>query len=108
MVTLGLLVQMEAKKGREREAADFLAGALPIVQAETGTTAWFAVRMGPSTFGIFDVFENEAGRKMHLTGQVAAALMNKAPELFASPPKFEKLDVLASKIPSGSTMRAPY
>lgn len=108
MVTVGLLVQIEAKKGREREVADFLTSALPIVQAETGTTAWFAMRMGPSTFGIFDVFEDEAGRKMHLTGQVAAALMNKAPELFASPPRIEKVDILASKVPSGSAMRALY
>ncbi len=99
---------MEAKKGKEAEVANFLSGALPIVQAETGTTAWFAIRIGHSTFGIFDVFPDEAGRKAHLSGQVAAALMAKAPELFARPPQIEKIDVLASKLPTGSAMRADY
>ena|SRR5579863_2032991 len=106
MVTVGLAVQMEAKKGKEEEVANFLSGALPIVQSEAGTTAWFAIQTGPSTFGIFDVFPDEAGRKAHLSGQVASALMAKAPDLFASPPRIQKLDVLASKLPSGSAMRA--
>ena len=108
MVTLGLLVKLEAKKGKESEVASFLSGALPMVQAEAGTPAWFAIRMGPSTFGIFDVFSDEAGRKAHLSGQVAAALMAKAPELFATPPKIDKVDVLASKLPTGSFTSAPY
>lgn len=97
---------MEAKKGKEDEVSNFLSGALPVVQAETGTTAWFAIRMGPSTFGIFDVFPDETGRRAHLAGQVAASLMAKSPELFASPPSIEKVDVLASKLPTGSAMRA--
>ncbi|MDR3700193.1 MAG: antibiotic biosynthesis monooxygenase [Candidatus Sulfopaludibacter sp.] len=101
-------VRLEAKKGKEEEVANFLSGALPIVQSETGTAAWFAIRMGPSTFGIFDVFSDEAGRKAHLAGQVAAALMTKTPELFAGPPVIEKADVLASKLPTGSAMRATY
>jgi quinol monooxygenase YgiN len=108
MITVGLLVRLEARKGKENEVANFLSGALPIVQLEVGTTAWFAIRMGPSTFGIFDVFSDEAGRKAHLAGQVAAALMTKAPELFASPPAIEKADVLASKLPTGSAMLARY
>ena len=99
---------MEAKKGKENEVAGFLSGALPLVQAESGTAAWFAIRLGPTTFGIFDVFMDEAGRDAHLSGQVAAALMAKAPDLFASPPKIEKVDVLASKLPTGSSMTAPY
>ncbi len=108
MITVGLLVRLEAKKGKENEVANFLSGALPIVQSETGTAAWFAIRIGPSTFGIFDVFPDEAGRKAHLAGQVAAALMAKAPELFANPPTIEKVDVLASKLPAGSAMRGQY
>ena len=108
MVTLGLLVRLEAKKGKEDEVSNFLSGALPIVQSETGTAAWFAIRMGPTTFGIFDVFADEAGRKAHLAGQVAAALIAKSPELFAKPPAIEQVDVLASKMPTGSAMRAPY
>ncbi len=99
---------MEAKKGKENEVANFLSGALPIVQAEAGTAAWFAIRIGPSTFGIFDVFPDDAGRRAHLAGQVAAALIAKAPELFANPPAIEKLDVLAAKLPTGSAIRAQY
>lgn len=106
MVTLGLLVRLEAKKGKEDEVSHFLIGALPLVQSETGTASWFAIRMGATTFGIFDVFEDEAGRKAHLAGQVAAALMAKAPELFAKPPAIEKVDVLASKMPGSSALRA--
>ena len=98
MVTLGLLATLEAKPGKEQEVADFLTGALPIVEGEPATTAWFAIKMGPSTFGIFDVFPDEAGRQAHLNGAVAAALMARADELFASPPKIEMLDVLASKL----------
>jgi quinol monooxygenase YgiN len=99
MVTVGLLVRLEAKPGREDEVAAFLQGALPLVEQEPATVAWFALRLGPSTFGIFDVFPDDAGRKAHLSGAVAAALMERAPELFATPPVIEELDVLAAKLP---------
>ena len=99
MVTVALLVRLEAKAGKEMEVANFLNSALPLVQAEPETTAWFAIKMGPSTFGIFDAFPGEAGRQAHLAGKVAAALMAKAPELFSQPPAIEKIDVLASKLP---------
>ena len=99
MVSVALLVRLEAKPGKEAEVAKFLEGGLPIVQDEPATTAWFAIRMGTSTFGIFDAFPNEAGRQAHLAGRVAAALMARAAELFSQPPKIEKLDVLAAKLP---------
>lgn len=99
MVTTGLFVRLEAKPGKEAEVAEFLRGGLPLVEAEPATTAWFGIRLGPSTFGIFDVFPDEAGRNAHLTGKVAAALMAKAPDLFAHPPVIEKADVLAAKLP---------
>ena len=99
MVKVALFVRLEAKPGKEKEVESFLLGGLPIVQAEPATTAWFAIRLGPSTFGIFDAFPNEAGRQAHLTGQVAAALMAKAADLFAKPPSIEKVDVLAAKLP---------
>lgn len=99
MVNVALLVRLEAKPGKEEDVAEFLRGALPIVQNEPATTAWFAIRMGPSTFGIFDAFPDENGRQDHLSGQVAAALAEKAPELFAQAPVIEDLDVLASKLP---------
>ena len=99
MVTVALLVRLEAKPGKEAEVESFLRGGLPIVQEEPATTAWFAIRMGPSTFGIFDAFPNDAGRQAHLSGRVAAALMAKASELLAQPPSIEKVDVLAVKLP---------
>lgn len=98
MVTTALYVRLEAKKGKEAEVETFLRGGLAIVQEEPATTAWFALRMGPSTFGIFDAFPDDAGRQAHLSGRVAAALMAKAPDLLAQPPAIEKVDVLAAKL----------
>jgi quinol monooxygenase YgiN len=100
MITKALYVRLEAKPGKEADVEAFLKGGLPIVQEEPGTIAWFGIRMGPTTFGIFDAFPNEAGRQAHLVGRVAAALMAKAPELLAGPPVIEKVDVLASKLSS--------
>ena len=97
MVTVALLVRLEAKPGKEAEVESFLKSGLSIVQEEPATTAWFAIRMGPSTFGIFDAFPDESGREAHLTGRVAAALMAKASDLLAQPPVIEKVDVLAAK-----------
>lgn len=99
MVKVALLVRLEAKPGKEEAVAEFLRGGLAIVEEEPATTAWFAIRMGPSTFGIFDAFPDESGRQVHLSGRVASALMEKAPELFAQPPAIEKIDVLAAKLP---------
>ena len=99
MVKVGLLVRLEAKPGKEAEVESFLQGGLAVVQQEPATVAWFAVRLGPSTFGIFDAFPDEAGRQAHLSGRVAAALMAKAPELLSRPPSIEKVDVLAVKLP---------
>jgi quinol monooxygenase YgiN len=99
MVTTALYVRLDAKAGKEAEVENFLRGGLAIVQQEPATTAWFAIRMGPSTFGIFDAFPDEAGRQAHLSGRVAAALMAKASELLAKPPAIEKVDVLAAKLP---------
>jgi hypothetical protein len=90
---------MEAKPGKEAEVEIFLRGGLSIVQEEPATVAWFAIRLGPSTFGIFDAFPDDDGRQAHLTGRVAAALMSKAPELFTQPPTIEKADVIAAKLP---------
>ncbi|MEO6353333.1 MAG: antibiotic biosynthesis monooxygenase [Burkholderiaceae bacterium] len=99
MVKVALFVRLEAKPGKEQEVENFLISGLALVLEEPATTAWFGIRLGPSTFGIFDAFPDEAGRQAHLAGKVAAALMAKASELFASPPSIEKLDVLAAKLP---------
>jgi quinol monooxygenase YgiN len=100
MVKVALLVRLEAKPGKEKDVEDFLRGGLPLVEAEPQTTAWFGIRLGPSTFGIFDAFPDEAGRAAHLSGRVAAALGAKAAELFAKPPSIERVDVLAAKLPA--------
>jgi quinol monooxygenase YgiN len=99
MVNVALFVRLEAKTGKEEEVESFLRNGLAIVNQEPATTAWFAIRFGPTTFGIFDAFPDESGRQAHLSGQVAAALMAKAPELLAEPPSIEKVDVLAAKLP---------
>ena len=99
MVKTALLVRLEAKPGKEAEVESFLHSGLPLVEDEPATTAWFGIRLGPSTFGIFDAFPDEAGRQAHLTGRVAAALMAKAADLFSEPPAIEKVDVLAAKLP---------
>lgn len=99
MVKVALFVRLDAKPGKEKEVESFLLSGLPIVQAEPATTAWFGLRLGPSTLGIFDAFPDEAGRQAHLSGRVAGALMAKAGELLAKPPSIEKVDVLAAKLP---------
>ncbi|MFY9294072.1 MAG: antibiotic biosynthesis monooxygenase [Methylorubrum rhodinum] len=99
MVKFALLVVLNAKPGKEAAVEAFLRESQPLVQDEPGTVAWFGLRMGPSTFAIFDAFPDEEGRQAHLSGRVAAALMERAPDLFASTPQIEKLDVLAAKLP---------
>jgi quinol monooxygenase YgiN len=100
MVNVALFVRLNAKPGKESEVEAFLKSALPLVEAEAATTVWFAIRLAPSTFGIFDAFPDDAGRQAHLTGKVAEALMAKAADLFATPPVIESVDVLASKLPA--------
>jgi quinol monooxygenase YgiN len=99
-VRAALLVRLEAKPGKEAAVASFLQSGLPIVQREPATITWYAIKLGPSTFGIFDTFPDDAGRQAHLAGQVAAALMEKAPDLLASPPAIEKVEILAAKLPA--------
>ena len=97
-VTKALWVRLEAKAGQEVAVETFLRGGLPLAQAEPATTAWFALRLGPSTFGIFDAFPDDSGRQAHLTGPIAKALMAKAGELLSKPPSIEQVDVLAAKL----------
>jgi len=99
MAAVALFVRLEAKQGKEAEVEKFLQGGLALVEEEPATTSWFAIRMGPTTFGIFDTFPDDAGRQAHLNGRVAAALMAKAGELLAKPPSIEKIDVIAAKLP---------
>ena len=97
MTKVALFVRLEAKPGKEQEVAAFLRSGLPIVQQEPHTTTWYGIQLGPSTFGIFDTFPDEAGRKAHLAGDVASALMANAERLLSKEPLIEFVDVLASK-----------
>jgi quinol monooxygenase YgiN len=97
MVTVGLWVRLEAKVGREMDVENFLKEGLRLVHDEPATLTWFAVRIGPSTFAIFDAFPDEEGRQAHLNGKLAAALMERADDLLAEPPAIESFDVLAVK-----------
>jgi hypothetical protein len=97
LVKVALFVRLEAKPGKEADVENFLRSGQSMVQDEPATTAWFAIQMGPSTFGIFDAFLDESGRQAH---RVAAALTEKASELFSQAPTIDKVDVLAAKLPS--------
>ena len=99
MVSKGLIVRLEAAAGKEEELASFLIDALPLVEAEPQTVAWFALRTGASSFAIVDAFPDEAGRQAHLAGAVAAALIERGDELLAEQPQIEPVDVLAAKLP---------
>jgi quinol monooxygenase YgiN len=97
MEKLALLVTFEAKAGMEEELAAFLKSALPLAQAEIGTLKWYVLRLSPSKFGIFDTFANDTDRLGHLSGSIAAALMEKAPDLLAGEPTIEQVELLTVK-----------
>jgi quinol monooxygenase YgiN len=99
MLNVALFVRLEAKPGKESAVAEFLASALPLAEQESTTPVWFALRLGPSTFGIFDAFADDAGRQAHLAGPIAAALMANAAALLSKAPQIEQVDLLAVKLP---------
>jgi len=99
MIKVALFVRLEAKAGKEADVEKFLEAGLSMANREATTPLWFALRLGPSTFGIFDAFSDESGRQAHLTGPIAQALMANAPTLLAQAPSIEKLDVLGAKLP---------
>jgi len=99
MVSRALYVPLEAKPDQADALEQFLRDGEALAAQEPGTTAWFALRMGPTSFAIFDVFPDEDARQAHLNGEIAKALMARADELLASPPQIHQLDVVASKLP---------
>ena len=99
MVTVSLFVRLEAKPGKEQEVANFLKQGLELANQETTTPVWFALRLGPTTFAIFDAFSDESGRQAHLNGPIAKALMAQAPNLLAAAPVIDRIDVLGAKLP---------
>ena len=99
MDKFALMVRLDAKPGKEAELAELLRSGLAAVEQEPKTTTWFAMRLAPSIFGIFDTFPDESGRQAHLAGRVAKALTDNAPELLERPPVIEQVDLLAAKMP---------
>jgi len=97
---LALFARLEAKPGKEKEVADFLRQGLALANQEVTTLMWFALRLSPTTFAIFDAFGDEAGRQRHLNGPIAQALMANAATLFTAPPSIEPLEVLGVKLPA--------
>src|SRR5206468_11679413 len=102
MLSLGLFVRLEAKPGKEKDVAAFLMQALQMANQEATTPLWFALRLGPSTFAVFDSFHDESGRHAHLNGPIAQALMANAPKLLSAPPSIERTEVLGAKLPQDS------
>ena len=100
MPTVALFARLEAKPGKEDALRGFLEQGLELANQEKTTPVWFALRIGPTTFAIFDAFADEAGRHAHLNGPIAKALMAHAPDLLAAPPTIERLDVLGAKLPA--------
>ena len=97
MIKLAFLARFEAKPGKEQAVAEFLQVALDMAKKESTTINWYAIRLSPTTFGVFDTFNDENGRQRHLNGPIGQALMAKAPELFSSPPSIEPVEVLGTK-----------
>jgi len=97
MIKFGLLVRLEAKPGKERAVADFLAAGLELTNREANTPIWFALKLSPTTFGVFDAFTSDEHRRAHLAGDMAKSLMSRVDELLASPPSVEPVDVLGMK-----------
>ncbi len=99
MYRVALFARLEAKAGKETEVAKFLEAGLALANQEATTPIWFALRLGPTTFGVFDAFVDENGRQTHLNGPIAKALMTQAPELFTKPPAIERIEILGAKLP---------
>ena len=97
MISKALWIGLQAKPGKEDDVEAFLNSAKALVESEPGTRTWYAIKLGPASYGIFDTFDDESGRDAHLSGEVAKALTNQAPELFAEQPQINNIDVLAVK-----------
>jgi quinol monooxygenase YgiN len=99
MITVGLFVRLQAKPGKEADVESFLKQGVSMANQETATPIWCALRLGPSTFGVFDAFADETGRSAHLSGPIAVALKANAADLLAEPPQIEHVDILGAKLP---------
>jgi quinol monooxygenase YgiN len=97
MAKQALWVMLKAKAGKEAEVEAFLKQGATMSRNEPLTVTWYGVKIAPGMFGVFDTFDDEKGRDAHMNGDIAKALMAKAPELFENELKIEKMEILASK-----------
>ncbi|SIT43052.1 conserved hypothetical protein [Paraburkholderia ribeironis] len=97
MIKKALFVRLEARPGKEQAVADFLDAGLEMTNREATTPIWFALKLSPTTFGVFDAFASEEDRQAHLAGDMANSLMARVEQMLASPPSVELIDVLAMK-----------
>jgi len=97
MAKQAIWVMLKAKPGKEAEVEAFLKQGAEMSKNEPKTVTWYGVKMAPGMYGVFDTFDDEAGRDAHLNGDIAKALMAKAPELFSNELQIEKLEILARK-----------
>ncbi len=99
MAKFALYVELKAKPGKEAEVEAFLKQGAVMANDEPGTVHWYAIKEDrPGVYGVFDTFEDEAGRDAHLNGEIAKALLAKAGELLSEPPKIDKIDLIAEKV----------
>jgi quinol monooxygenase YgiN len=97
MASKAIWVMLKAKPGKENDVEAFLKQGAAMSHDEPQTVTWYGVKMGPGIYGVFDTFDDEAGRDAHLTGEIAKALMANAADLFSNEIKIEKMDILADK-----------
>jgi quinol monooxygenase YgiN len=93
---------VESKPGKENEVEAFLKSAQPLAEKEPQTTNWYSIKISASKFAIFDTFPDEKGRQAYMSGEIAKALMAKAPELFSKAPEIHQLSILAAKTAKAS------
>lgn len=103
MVKTAIWAELNAKPGKEKEVEEFLKSAQPLAERESQTVSWYAVKTSPNSFGIFDTFADDAGRKAHLNGEIAKALMAKAPDLLSGEPKIHQIEIIAAKTGSAAS-----
>ena len=95
--TLGVLALLEAKPDKGEDLRKFLEGGRDLAAAEPGTVTWYAFKISDTQYGIFDTFDDAAGRQAHLGGQIPAALSQVAEAMLSAPPDIRTVDVLAVK-----------
>jgi len=97
MATKAIWVMLKAKPGKEADVEAFLKQGAAMSLDEPKTVTWYGVKIAPGMYGVFDTFDDEAGRDAHVNGPIAKALMANAAELFSNDLKIEKMEILADK-----------